>query len=201
MKRIFTAIDISVEAKRKVSSYIETLRREFPKLRVGWAKTEKLHLTLKFLGDTEESKTAELSQAIEKIARENPSFKLRILETGIFPSMSKPRILWLALKDERGSLAKINEQLESACEKLGFAPEKRNFKPHLTIARLREPNKSKDLVEKHLNNMFETIEFEASEIIIYESKLQSSGSIYSVVSKHKFNNRTFSKVENSVAKL
>ncbi|CAN5604816.1 RNA 2',3'-cyclic phosphodiesterase [soil metagenome] len=187
MKRIFVAIDISVEAKRKISSYIETLRHEFPKLRVGWEKTEKLHLTLKFLGDTEESKTVELSQAIEKIARENPSFKLRILETGVFPSMSNARILWLALKDEEGSLAKINEQLESVCGKLGFAPEKRNFKPHLTIARLREPNKSKDLVEKHLNNIFETVEFEAGEIVIYESKLQPSGSIYSVVSKHKFN--------------
>ncbi|MBA2494146.1 MAG: RNA 2',3'-cyclic phosphodiesterase [Acidobacteria bacterium] len=187
MKRIFAAIDISVEAKCKISSYIETLRREFPKLRVGWEKTEKLHLTLKFLGDTEESKTAELSQAVEKIARENPNFKLRILETGVFPSMHNARILWLALKDEKGSLMKINEQLESACGKLGFAPEKRNFKPHLTIARLREPNKSKDLVEKHLNNIFETVEFKAGEIVIYESKLQSSGSIYSVVSKHKFN--------------
>ena len=50
MKRIFAAIDISEEARRKVSAYIETLRRAFPRVRIGWEKTEKLHLTLKFLG-------------------------------------------------------------------------------------------------------------------------------------------------------
>ncbi len=190
MKRIFTAIDISVEARTKIAEYTENLRRDFAKLRVGWEKAEKLHLTLKFLGDTEENQLENLIEAVEKTARQTLSFNLQISGTGVFPSSRKPRVLWLGLKDEKGSLLNLNEILETECEQIGFAKEKRNFKTHLTIARLREPHKSKELGEQHLENEFEASAFGAGEIIIYESKLLPQGSIYSAVSKHKLGNRT-----------
>jgi len=190
MKRIFTAIDISVEARAKIAEYTENLRRDFSKLRVGWEKAEKLHLTLKFLGDTEENQLGSLIEAVEKTARQISSFNLQISGTGVFPLSRKARVLWLGLKDEKGSLRNLNEILETECEQIGFAKEKRNFKPHLTIARLREPHKSNELAQKHLENEFQTIEFEVNEIIIFESKLLPKGSIYSAVSKHKLGNRT-----------
>ena len=192
MKRIFIAIDISEEARRKVSDYIESLRKEFPKLRVGWEKAEKLHLTMKFLGDTSEEQLQKLNAAFERTAQiisnaefQKRDFTFQILETGVFPTPKKARILWLGLKDEKGILTKINEILEAECEKFGFAKENRKFKPHLTIARLRESQFSGKLVEKHLQNEFEPVEFEVSEIVIYESKLQPGGSIYSKVSSFK----------------
>jgi 2'-5' RNA ligase len=190
MKRIFTAIDISVEARAKIAGYTENLRRDFAKLRVGWEKAEKLHLTLKFLGDTEETQLQNLIEAVGKTARLISSFNLQISGTGVFPSSRKPRILWLGLKDEKGSLLNLNEILETECEQIGLAKEKRDFKPHLTIARLREPQKSKELAQKHLENEFQTVEFKVNEIVIYESKLLPQGSIYSAVSKHKLGNRT-----------
>lgn len=190
MKRIFVAIDISDEAKQKVSPYVETLRAEFPRLRVGWEKPEKLHLTLKFLGDIDDEKLKKLIVAVEKTTGQLSVFKLQIKETGVFPSPRNARILWLGLHDENKSLQKLNEILESECEKIGFAREKRNFKAHLTIARLREPRNSNELAQKHLQNEFEAVEFEASEIVIYDSKLLPQGSIYSVVSKHELRNGT-----------
>src|SRR5215212_7221627 len=99
MKRIFVAIDISEEARRKASEYIESLRRSFPGLRVGWDKYEKLHLTLKFLGETSDEQLAKLTKAVEKAARETSSFKLRIADTGVFPSQRKARILRLGVED------------------------------------------------------------------------------------------------------
>ncbi len=186
MKRIFTAIDISDETRRKTSDYIETLRRTFPILRVGWDKAEKLHLTLKFFGDIDEKPLDSLTEAVEKTAKRFSDFKLQITGTGVFPSKRNERILWLGVKDETGSFQALNDALEIECEKLGFAREKRNFKPHLTVARLREPNKSKELIEEHLRNEFESNKFDVSEIVIYESRLQKSGSIYSVVSKYRF---------------
>jgi 2'-5' RNA ligase len=81
---------------------------------------------------------------------------------------------------------RLNETLETECERKKFEKEKRNFKPHLTIARLREPQKSKELAGKHLRNDFNSIEFPVSEIVIYESRLQKSGSIYQKVSSSKF---------------
>lgn len=185
-KRIFTAIDISVEARQKAFAYIENLRREFPNLRVGWDKPEKLHLTLKFLGDVNENQLQNLIEAVEETARHSSDFKLRITGTGAFPSNRNARVLWLDVDDEKGSLQKLNVILETECAKKGFVKETRNFKAHLTIARLREPNKSSDLIEKHLSNDFHSAKFAVSEIVVYESRLQKSGSIYSVVSKHKF---------------
>lgn len=191
-KRIFTAVDISGEAKRKVSAYIENLRKDFPTLRVGWEKQEKLHLTMKFLGDVEEHQLKDLETAISNTAKifsdsmDSPDFKIRISGTGVFPSKRNAKILWLGLRDEAKNLSKINRILETECEKIGFEKEKRDFKAHLTVARLREPHKSKELIEKHLENEFEPVEFDVSEIVIYESKLLPTGSVYKKLESFKF---------------
>ena len=161
-KRIFVAIDISDEARKRVSEYSETLKRDFPDLRVGWEKNEKLHLTLKFLGDTNEKQLENLVEIVSKIAEQISDFKLQISNTDVFPSPRNPRILWLGVNDGKGSLLQISEILENECEKIGFPKEKRNFKAHLTIARLREPHKSKEIAQKHLENKFEPVEFTVS---------------------------------------
>jgi 2'-5' RNA ligase len=187
MQRIFTAIDISEETRRMVSDYIENLRGEFSNIRVGWEREEKLHLTLKFLGDIDEQRLKNLVEAVETTAEQFSKFNLCVAQTGVFPSPRNARILWLGLHDEQqGNLQRLNDILETECERKGFEKEKRNFKPHLTIARLREPAQSKELAGKHLRNDFPSIEFAVSEIVIYESRLQKSGSIYSIVSKYKF---------------
>lgn len=185
-KRLFIAVDISDEARRKVSDYMKILRSEFPNLRVGWEKPEKLHLTLKFLGDTNEKQLPDLIKTVEKTAAQFSNFELQIAETGVFPNPRNPRILWLGVKDETNSLSEISELVEIKCERIGFKREKRKFKAHLTIARLREPQRSRELANKHLENEFASGEFEASGIVIYESMLQPTGSIYSIVSKYKF---------------
>ena len=183
MKRIFVAVDISDEARGKAAAYIENLRTDFRAVRVGWEKPEKLHLTLKFLGDADERQLSELKKIVAEISGEIKNFKLQILNTGVFPNARNPRVLWIDVRDESKSLAKINTRLEAECEKIGFARERRNYVPHLTIGRVREPQRAKELAGKHLNNGFEPVGFEVSEIVVYESKLLPAGSVYSVVLK------------------
>jgi 2'-5' RNA ligase len=181
MKRIFTAIDISDKTRMKTADYIKNLREEFSQVRVGWERAEKLHLTLKFFGDVDEEQLAKLTAAVEETANQLSGFKLQITKTGVFPSKRNARILWLGVHDEKGSLQKLNEILENECDKKGFVREKRNFKAHLTIACLREPHKSKKLVEGHLGNEFNSPEFQVFKIAIYESRLQKTGSIYNKI--------------------
>ena len=188
MKRIFVAVDISEEARRKTAVYIESLRRDFPNVRVGWEKPEKLHLTMKFLGDTDEIQLEKLKEICREIAVETSKFCLRITETGVFPSARNARVLWIGVKDEKGTLLKINRKLEIEGERIGFAAEKRSFKPHLTIARLKEPRGSIELVEKHLEKYFEPAEFEVAEIVVYESRLQPAGSIYQQLTTFQLKN-------------
>jgi len=139
-KRIFVAIDISDGARNTVANYIEDLRGEFSNARVGWERVEKLHLTIKFLGDIDSIQLQHLTEAVEKTARQFSKFNLQISQTGVFPPKRNARILWLGIDDEARNLQKINDILETECEKKGFVKESRKFKAHLTIGRLREPN-------------------------------------------------------------
>ena len=178
MRRIFVAVDISVEARHKTADYVNSLKLEFPNLRVGWEKPEKLHLTMKFLGDTNDNQLEKLKEIAQNIAAEIPKFNLQIAETGVFPSARNARVLWIDVKDEKESLVEINRILEIEAERIGFPRETRNFKPHLTIARLKEPRSSRELIEKHLEKEFEPVGMEVAEIVIYESRLCPTGSIY-----------------------
>ena len=181
MKRVFVAIDISDEASRKVDVYLKNLRSEFSNFRVSWERPEKLHLTLKFLGEIKAHQLNDLIKVLESVAKKFAAFSLQIAGTGQFGK----RVLWLGITDKNAKLNKIQELLETGTEKIGFERETKSFKPHLTIARLREPDKSFPLVKKHLQNNFEPLDFEVSQIVIYESQLQSTGSVYKILAKHK----------------
>ncbi|MBS1796657.1 MAG: RNA 2',3'-cyclic phosphodiesterase [Acidobacteria bacterium] len=185
MKRIFVAVEISNEARRRVTALMDSLKHEFPRARVGWEKPEKLHLTLKFLGETTDSQLEELKVIVGKIAVSVPPFKLRIKNTGVFPNPRSPRVLWIDVADEHSRLKQINRELEADCAPLGFPPEKRDFVPHLTIARIREPLAARPLAQKHLQKGFESVGFDVAEIVIYESKLLPSGSVYKAVERYE----------------
>jgi RNA 2',3'-cyclic 3'-phosphodiesterase len=178
MKRVFIAIDISPEARAKVSEYIERLKRSGRDLRVGWEKPEKLHLTLNFLGDVDDHQLAGIEQAVKTVASQFAGFRSRIYGNGRFPPKGDPRILWLGLTDD-GTLSKVAHALGREMAKIGFEPEKRKFHPHLTIARLREPRRSTALAAAHTNNKFQGVDFEVKELVLYESRLHPGGSVYS----------------------
>src|SRR5687767_3013606 len=99
-KRIFIALDISDEARQKAAAVIKNLRERFPKARVGWDKSEKLHLTLKFLGEINDEQLENLQKAVASASRKISPINLRIAETGVFPSPKNARVLWLGVKGE-----------------------------------------------------------------------------------------------------
>ena len=155
-------------------------------LRVGWERPEKLHLTLKFLGDVTNEQLERLNKA--------PSNKLPpkpVLFTCVpaKPAFSRPyakrAFYGWGWKMPAGNYSDLHRILETECEKTGFARETRDFKPHLTIARLREPGKSAGLAAAHLRAQIEPVEFEVPEIVIYESRLAPTGSVYTPVFKYK----------------
>lgn len=184
-KRVFVAVDISAEAKARVINLTSEMRREFPDVRVGWEKPEKLHLTIKFLGDIEHHRLDALQKAVAETAKLLSPFLLEMQGTGCFPSPKKAKILWAGINDTENGLRNLYEMLEEKAAEGGFEKENRLFKPHLTVGRMSEPEKSGKLTEGFLQAEFEPVSFEVSEIVIYESKLQPTGSVYSVVSKHQ----------------
>ena len=184
-KRIFAAIDISDEARGAVVAYVAKLRMDVADIRVGWEKPEKLHLTLKFFGDVDAARLLRLGTALDEVATAHKPFVAELAGTGVFPTARRPRVLWLGIQNDSGRIAKIGDEIERVSSRLGFPREKRPFSPHLTIARIREPEKGKRLAESYLQSRFASVEFSVNELVLYESVLKPAGSTYRVISRHK----------------
>ena len=182
-KRIFVGVDISDEARRAAAAHIDDLRSKFRDVRVGWERPEKLHLTLKFVGDVDNAILPDLTASISEIASRHAFLDLALKGTGVFPSNKKPRILWLGVTGEASALQRIQTGIEHEFEKFGIAAEKREFNPHLTIGRIREPERARALADSHSAAEFEPVTFRVTEIVTFESKLLPSGSVYQTVAR------------------
>jgi 2'-5' RNA ligase len=181
-RRIFLAITIPDPVRNVCGRHIDYLRTAVPNVRVGWESTEKLHVTMKFLGNTGEDTFNALETGVSEIAAKHDAFRLRLSRTGLFPRESRPRVLWIGLEDRVQAVTPLFSELESLCEALGYPKETKVFRPHITIGRVREPDKASGLPAIHLRTKIEPVEFEVGEIVMYESKLQTTGSVYSVIS-------------------
>jgi 2'-5' RNA ligase len=181
--RAFIAVDISEEARRLIAKRIALLRAQFSDLRVGWDKPEKLHLTVKFLGEIPSEKLSQVITAVENAAKEIEPFSLVLEGAGAFPPRGAARVLWLGVNDESQNLNEFQKRLETETEQIGFETERRVFKPHLTIARLKEPGKSRNLTDLHIQTEFPAVDFPVSEIVVYKSDLRPTGSIYTPLAK------------------
>src|SRR5436190_3476016 len=136
-KRIFVAINISDEARQAVVTYIRSLRLAFPDVLVRWESGEKLHITLKFAGSIDRQELDALTSRVDAAATTSAPFSITVGETGAFVKRSsRSNVLWLGLHsqtpvgctDQIGTLAgKIEDQMPI-----------RRFRPHLTIARLKD---------------------------------------------------------------
>jgi 2'-5' RNA ligase len=176
--RFFIAVEISEQVREQVTRRIELLRRSFPDLPVGWEKPEKLHLTLKFLGEVEEGKLPGIIEAIEKVARNVSPFELEVAGANVFPERGAARVLWLDVTRGKEILRKLNQLIEDECCALGFEREEHLYKPHLTIARLREPQRSQELAKLHIESQFPAIACTISEIVVFQSQQTPNGVVY-----------------------
>ncbi|MDT5157640.1 MAG: 2,3-cyclic 3-phosphodiesterase [Acidobacteriota bacterium] len=182
--RIFCAIELPAEVKASVAAHAARVRESFSQARASWERPEKLHLTLKFLGDVKVARVESLTLAVERATLAFAPFGLTIAESGAFPTQGLPRVLWLGVADESGELARLQNSLEDECAAEGFTREGRDFKPHLTIARLRSPGGARSLADAHRETHFEPQTFTVSELVLMRSELGPAGSRYTPLSRH-----------------
>jgi len=160
----------------------EALRREQARFRevcpdARWTRPEGIHLTLKFLGDTSSQQETQVKDALSRMAPFE-KFTVRVQGFGFFPDAKRPRVFWAGL-DAPPALAQLAAQVESALAPLGFAPENRPFKPHLTLARFKVPRpqpKLEALLAVQNQPLLGT--FEVSEFFLWESRLLPGGAEY-----------------------
>lgn len=144
-----------------------------------WVKPENIHLTLKFLGNVARTDLDGIAEAMADTVRAAPPIHLCAKGLGVFPGISRPRVLWVGLQGETHSLIEIQKRLDERLGRIGIAPDTRSFKAHLTIARAKGNLNSKPLAEvmAALGNI-ESAPFTAEEMVLYQSELKPDGAVY-----------------------
>lgn len=181
--RLFSAIELSDEVRARAAAHIALLRDELPDVRASWERTEKLHITLKFFGDIEQTRINALSSATERAANSIVPFNLFIEGAGAFPPRGNPRVLWLGVNDSTDSLARLQQTLENECAAAGFPRDERPFHPHITVARLRQPAGTRQLADLHRETGFQAMELNVREMVLMRSELSPGGSRYTALAR------------------
>lgn len=169
--RLFVAFDVPDEALGAVDRAEAPLRERFPRAR--WVPRENRHVTLKFLGATWPRLVEWVRGSIREVAAEAGPVPTRLTGLGVFPSPRRARVLWVGLEDPNARFARVAASLDEALSR-EFAPEKRAFTPHLTIARFDPPVglDATDLVA------VQGEPFEVDRIVLYRSHLRRPAPVY-----------------------
>jgi len=180
--RAFIAVEINNQAKQKISKLISVLKKS--DIDAKWVTEDQMHLTLKFLGNVNKDKIQEISDAISVISNNFKSFAVSFSEIGAFPNTSHPRVIWLGIDKGAESLKMLNDEIEASLERLGFAKESREYKSHLTLARIRSSKNISNLIklirETHCDIGDEIL---IHKLTLFQSILNPKGAVYSVLLK------------------
>ena len=173
--RIFVALDIPADVCSRIAELVRALGPACPKAR--WVRTEGMHVTLKFIGETPEEKVERIRAALGKIAPVG-SIELHFRDIGFFPNARRPRVFWAGIEVSE-NLAALGGAVEAQLAPLGIPREQREFKPHLTLARFKdEVNLAPLNAELARRGALEFGAMRADEFHLYESRLKSGGAEY-----------------------
>ena len=178
--RLFLAVFPPPQTQALAHDLIEQLRA--PRDGVSWVKRENLHVTLRFLGDVDADGAKRAEDAAREAARATAPFGALFGPPGAFPTAKKARVLWLGLVEGVEPFTRMANALEAALTTRGFEPEDREFTPHLTLGRVREPGAdwTARLVAAPSLRDSTNARFTVSEIAVVESTLGSGGAAYRV---------------------
>lgn len=167
-KRLFIAIATHEGLEESASAIVKKMRINADQrgLEVRWVPADNYHVTLHFLGNTSVDKIPSLEASISAIAAKTAPFKLKISDVGAFPDESSSRVLWFGVQNSR-SLRSLQAEIAATFVGGGNEREDREYSPHLTIARLRNPHRTKDLISPFVRKNLAKISVE--EIVLYES--------------------------------
>ena len=176
MKRIFIALKI--EAGNTLLNMISALKSGLKNDSIKWTNPDNIHITLAFLGDTDEKMIKPIISMLYDRCREASKFELSIRGAGVFRNLHDPRIIWTGI-DPSDELIKLNAIVMNGLKEFDIKLEDRPFKPHLTIGRIKhlgDSEKLKDLISRFQYSEIQLVP--VNEVILFESILLQSGPVY-----------------------
>lgn len=169
MVRLFVAVPLEADVRMRLAM----LAGGIPGAR--WVPAENMHLTLRFIGDVEEARLEELDLALGWV--EAPSFEISLEGVGQFATGRKPRAVWVGVPRSE-ALLHLQAKVDSALVRVGVGPEERKFKPHVTLARLKDAPSQRvgRFLETH--GLFRAGPVRVDRFVLYESHTGRDGPVY-----------------------
>jgi 2'-5' RNA ligase len=186
--RTFVAVEMSPEVRARAEQLIGRLRGTEAK--VTWVKPPTMHLTLKFLGDVDLVDMPAVCEAVNGAVGELPPFEIEVRGAGAFPSVARPRTIWVGVGRGIEELIEVHNSVERALSRLGFRQENRRFRPHLTLGRVRgdrDLGELGGLVTQHAE--FVGGVTSVDEVIVFSSELEAEGPIHEPLAVAPLNGR------------
>ena len=146
--------------------------------RVSWVASKNIHLTARFLGDTDEKLVPDIGALINEVAVTCGPVECTLDRLGAFPDLRRPRVIWVGLGGDIEFLQRMADQLEQGLQEQGFEKEAKRFRPHLTLARVRESHQLDALLMAVHQFRVTPMAFTFDRLVLFKSTLTPSGSIY-----------------------
>ncbi len=184
--RSFIAIEMPPEVKLELSALLSRLQARRHAV-VKWVEPENIHLTLKFLGGVPFSLLTGIADLMKDVAKTVSPFCLNMEEMGAFPGWQRPQVVWVGLGGDIDTVLHLQASLEKALVPLGFRPEGRPFRAHLTLGRLRE--RATLLEKQELGTWARSCQvenktgFTVRDLSLMKSQLTPKGPIYSILAR------------------
>jgi 2'-5' RNA ligase len=178
--RLFLAINLTEELRHDIASATASLRETVPEL--AWIREHLLHLTLKFFGDQPDERVEELRPVLAAVAGRHRPISMTLGGLGAFPNFRRARVVWLGVGDDP-RLELLHHDVEVACAGLGFEVEGRPFRPHLTLARVKEPlvEERARVLSRQAKRTAYHAEFMVQSIDLMRSDLSAEGPSYTTL--------------------
>lgn len=174
--RLFTAIgaqDLSFDPTVVLKKLKVGLEKK--EITYRWVPRENMHITLNFLGEVDESRMDELEMLLKEATQGFSAFSLNIDHVGAFPEERSGRVIWMGVQNSI-TLRDLQRRCEDKLLNAQFLQAEKDYRPHLTLARLRSPRQLKDILSPVKNLELGTLE--VKELILYQSTLKASFPVY-----------------------
>lgn len=180
--RTFVAVEMSEAVRSAAAKVIRQLGKCDATVR--WVEPEKMHLTLKFLGDVNSLEIPEVCRAVEDSVGEVSGFTFDLAGVGAFPKVERPRTIWLGVTTGAEELAGLQKEIEKGLKKLGYPPENRRFSPHLTLGRVKHGGPELEELSGVIKSLadYPVGTTAVDEVTVFSSELTREGPVYQALS-------------------
>jgi len=193
--RTFIAIDLPPLVQQTLMTIQQKLKLRVDAAGIGravrWTPVKKVHLTVRFLGETSDTQSALLATALTELSATRSDFELALQGLDCFPNIRRPSVIWIGIGGDMMALDALQAQIEMVARSVGFDPEQRAYSPHLTIARVQRNANSRSRREvgqvlQSFDQHLSAISFTVDHITHIRSVLKPDGAVYKPLAQYQF---------------